>query len=96
MSESSQAEAQVQLTHEAGLHARPSVSLTKLAKQFSAQIQLGLSPEGPWVDAKSIVKIMATRAPQHATLYLRADGSDAEVAVAALVKLVQRDFVDDD
>jgi len=44
------------MRHEVGLHARPSVKLTKLAKAFESRIDLGLSPDGPWIDAKSIVK----------------------------------------
>jgi phosphocarrier protein len=85
-------EAQVIITHDVGLHARPSVKLTKLAKNFSARIYLSLGAEGPWVDAKSIVKVMATKAPKGATLFLRADGEDAKAAIAALVGLVERDF----
>jgi len=94
MSETSRAQATVLLTHEAGLHARPSVSLTKRAKQFRARIQLALAPDGPWVDAKSIVKIMATKAPQGSTLHLRAEGEDADTAIHELVALVERDFED--
>jgi phosphocarrier protein len=86
------AEAKVIITHEVGLHARPSVKLTKLAKGFAARIDLALADSGPWIDAKSIVKVMATKAPKGATLFLRAEGEDAEEAVAALVSLVTRDF----
>jgi phosphocarrier protein len=82
------------IRHEVGLHARPSVKLTKLAKAFESKIDLGLSPDGPWVDAKSIVKVMATRAPKDSTLYFRAEGSDAEAALDALVTLVNEDFPD--
>ena len=85
-------EARVIITHEVGLHARPSVKLTKLAKGFAARIDLAIAEHGPWIDAKSIVKVMATRAPKGATLFLRAEGVDAEDAVAALVGLVQRNF----
>ena len=86
------AEAKVLITHEVGLHARPSVKLTKLAKGFSSSVALALAEAGPWVDAKSIVKVMATKAPKGATLYFRAEGEDAGHAVEALVGLVQRDF----
>lgn len=86
------AEAQVLITHDVGLHARPSVKLTKLAKGFGARIVLAVTEQGPWVDAKSIVKVMATKAPKGATLYIRAEGDDAEDAVEALVDLVRRDF----
>ena len=86
------AEATVLITHEVGLHARPSVKFTKLAKSFAAQVEIALSPEGPWFDAKSIVKVMATKAPRDTTLFFRARGQDAAAAVRALVTLVERDF----
>jgi phosphocarrier protein len=84
----------VLLTHAVGLHARPSVKLTKLAKTFAAAIELGLGEAGPWIDAKSIVKVMAAKAPQDSMLYFRASGPDAAAAVAALVGLVAHDFQD--
>jgi phosphocarrier protein HPr len=86
------AQAQVTITHEVGLHARPSVKFTKLAKSFAAQVQTALSPEGPWFDAKSIVKVMAAKAPRGTVLNLRAEGVDADEAIDALVGLVERDF----
>ena len=90
-----QASATVLLTHAVGLHARPSVKLTKLAKTFGATIELGLSAEGPWIDAKSIVKVMATKAPANTVLFFEAEGEDADAAVSALVDLVNRDFDED-
>jgi phosphocarrier protein len=86
------ANGEVLLTHAAGLHARPSVKLTKLAKTFRAKVELGAGPNGPWIDAKSIVKVMAAKVPQGSRLHLRAAGADADAAVAALVGLVERDF----
>ncbi len=91
-SESTSAEAHVLITHAVGLHARPSVKLTKLAKGFASRIVLALEEGGPWIDAKSIVKVMAAKAPKGSTLYLRAEGDDAGDAIEALVGLVQRDF----
>jgi phosphocarrier protein HPr len=88
------AEGSVLMDHAVGLHARPSVKLTQLAKTFSARIKLGLSEQGPWIDAKSIVKVMATKAPKDTILHFRAEGADAAAAVAALIGLVKRDFED--
>ena len=85
-------EARVLITHNAGLHARPSVKLTKFAKAFSARVELSIGEGGPWVDAKSIVKVMATKAPKGAVMLLRAEGHDAAEAIAALVALVERNF----
>ena len=82
----------VLLTHDVGLHARPSVKLTKLAKTFASRIELALTDEGPWIDAKSIVKVMATKAPQNSVLHFRAEGEDAKRAIDALIALVVGDF----
>ncbi len=92
-----EASGSVLLTHDVGLHARPSVKLTKLAKTFQSSIELGLDggesgSDKTWIDAKSIVKVMAAKAPQGTTLFFRASGVDADKAVAALVALVERDF----
>ena len=92
---SARVERSVLMRHEVGLHARPSVKLTKLAKNFGARIDLGLSAEGPWIDAKSIVKMMAAKAPKNTVLYFRAEGDDAAAALAALITLVERDFTDE-
>jgi phosphocarrier protein len=82
----------VLLTHPVGLHARPSVKLTKLAKTFRSAIEISTTAEGPWIDAKSIVKVMAAKAPKGTILHFRAEGEDAQAAVDALVALVASDF----
>ncbi len=82
----------VVLVNAVGLHARPSVKLTQLAKTFAAQIEFALAPDGPWTDAKSPVKVMRVKAPKGATLYFRADGSDAAAALNAVIGLVAHKF----
>lgn len=82
------------ITHAVGLHARPSVKVTKLAKAFPTSIEIAKAGAGPWIDAKSIVKVMALKVPQHTRLYLRATGDEADAALAAIVALVERDFDD--
>ncbi|MER8465623.1 HPr family phosphocarrier protein [Mesorhizobium sp. M1396] len=89
---SAAAEATVVITHEVGLHARPSVKFTKLAKTFAAEVEIALAANGPWFDAKSIVKVMAAKAPKGTLLHIRAIGDGANDAVDALVELVRRDF----
>src|ERR1700676_4421838 len=90
------AKSSVPLTNSIGLHARPSVKLTKLAKTFAAQIEGAPAAEGPWVDAKSIVKVMAVKAAKGATLHFRAKGADADAALAALGDLVALEFHEDE
>ena len=82
----------VRLIHDAGLHARPAVKLTKLAKKFQAQISIRASATADWINAKSVSKIMALRAARDSVIEIKASGEDAEAAVAALVKLVATDF----
>ena len=85
--------ASVEITNPTGLHARPAVKLTKLAKTFpNAVTHLALAEAGPWIDAKSVVKVMAMKAARGAYLHLRASGAEAEAALAALEALIRRDF----
>lgn len=80
------------LTNATGLHARPSVKLTQLAKSFAASVELALSAQGPWVDAKRPVQVMRAKANKGETLYFRTAGADAKQAVAALIALVDGRF----
>ena len=84
------------LTNSIGLHARPSVKLTQLAKGFAAKVEIATGADGPWNDAKSPVKVMRVKAPNGATLFVRANGEDAADAVAAIVALVERRFDEDE
>jgi phosphocarrier protein HPr len=82
----------VVLTNEVGLHARPSVKLTQLAKRFDANIEFALDASGPWVDAKSPVKVMRFKAAKGATLHFRTTGADASQALAAILALIECGF----
>jgi phosphocarrier protein HPr len=84
----------VRLIHAAGMHARPAVKLTKLAKKFDAQILIRASDAAEWINAKSVAKIMALRAAHGSMIEIKAFGEDAAAAVAALVDLVATDFSD--
>lgn len=85
--------ARIEITNPTGLHARPAVKLTKLAKTFpDAAVQIAVAEAGPWIDAKSVVKVMAMKAARGTFLYLRATGAQAQAAMDALSALVLRDF----
>jgi phosphocarrier protein len=86
------AEGRIVVTHPIGLHARPSVKLTKLAKSFEASVRLRAQDGGEWVDAKSIVRVMAMKVKVGETLEFEAEGADAAATVAALIALVERNF----
>jgi phosphocarrier protein HPr len=80
------------LTNAVGLHARPSVKLTQLAKSFTGTVEFSLSPDGPWTDAKSPVKVMRVRAGKGEMLHVRTEGPDAEAALEAVIGLIRRQF----
>ena len=86
------ARAAVRVTHPTGLHARPAVRLTKMAKGFAAEVRLRPLPDGAWVDAKSLVKVLALKLRSGTEVELEAEGEGAEAAVEALAGLVRRDF----
>ena len=83
---------QVVITNPIGLHARPAVRLTKLARTFNASIHISKGEGEKWVDAKSIVRVVALKAKVGETLFIRAVGPDAQVAVKSLTTLVKQDF----
>ena len=83
-----------ELVNAVGLHARPSVKLTQLAKTFECRVEIALSADGPWVDAKSPVKVMRVKAPRGAVLHVRTSGRGAGAAVDALMALVRGGFRD--
>ena len=64
--------------------------LVELANGFSSKIEV--SNRSLTVDAKSIMSVMRLGAAQGIVLKIRAEGSDAEAAVAALVKLIEDGF----
>ena len=90
-----QARSRAVLTHAGGLHARPAIKLTQLAKRFESKVWIALAKDGPWMDAKSIARVMAMKTPFMATLYFAAEGGDADLAASALAKLVESDFADE-
>ncbi|MDP9088945.1 MAG: phosphoenolpyruvate--protein phosphotransferase [Pseudomonadota bacterium] len=66
-----------------GLHARPAALLARRAKAFGGQISL--AAHGRVADARSVVAIMALGVRHGDELTLRARGSEAAQAVAAIV-----------
>jgi phosphocarrier protein HPr len=77
-----------------GLHARPAVKLTKLAKTFEAAVEIRADDGTVWINAKSPNAVMKLKAGPGLPLHIRASGGDAKSAVDAIVALVDRDFND--
>jgi phosphocarrier protein HPr len=73
-----------------GLHARPAAEFVKSAHQFSADIWV--RKDDLEVNGKSIMGMMMLAAECGSEIVIRAAGSDAEDAVAALHALVDSRF----
>lgn len=75
-----------------GLHARPAVKLTKLAKRFESVVRIRVGDSGEWINAKSPNRVMKLKARHGETLAFETEGPDANEAARALVALVERNF----
>ena len=80
----------VTIANERGLHARAAAKFVKIATRFDAKISVSMA--GTEVCGSSIMGLMMLAAARGATISLVAEGADAEVAVAALVTLVENGF----
>ncbi|WP_431324488.1 HPr family phosphocarrier protein [Rhizobium sp. YTU87027] len=83
---------EVEVKHSVGLHARPSVTFTRLAKSFPCSIEVAVNGSDVWLNGKSIIKIMGARIRKGSVLRIRADGILAEEAIRAMKDLVERNF----
>ena len=80
----------VTITNQRGLHARAAARFVKLAAQFHATIWVVRNDVQ--VSGLSIMGLMMLAAGPGSQIELRAEGSDAEVALEALAALVENGF----
>lgn len=83
------AEKKVTVKLRAGLHARPAALFVQEANKYSSDIFV--EKHGKSVNAKSIMGIMSLAISNGTDVIIRAEGSDAEQAVAKLAELIERD-----
>ncbi len=80
----------VEVVNPLGFHARPAAEFVRLAAAFGSE--LWLEKEGVEVNAKSIMGVLMLAAEAGSKLVIRAQGDDAEDALAALGALVASGF----
>jgi phosphoenolpyruvate-protein phosphotransferase len=81
-----QASRRVRVTHDHGLHARPAAMIATEARRRQSLIEVALGERR--ANARSTVALMSLGVQPGDELILTATGDDAELALAALVKLV--------
>jgi phosphocarrier protein len=77
-----------------GLHARPAALFVQTAKRFTCNVLC--TKDGREADAKSILGILTLGANKGAVVTIRAEGEDEADAVAALKRLVEDNFGEED
>jgi phosphocarrier protein len=83
-------EREVRIANRNGLHARPAAEIVKAASKFRSEVTI--RRDDMEVNGKSIMGVMMLAAEYGTTLWLRANGDDAEQAVDALAALVASRF----
>jgi phosphocarrier protein len=79
--------------HKVGLHARPAAMLYRKAREFKSDITIqNLSRPGSPEVPLSTIYLMQIAVRQGHEIRLRANGEDANEAIAALSKLVSGNF----
>ncbi len=87
------AERQVVVGSRIGLHARPAALFVKAATAQSVRITIRKG-DGPAVDARSILRVLALGAKNGDTVVLQADGDGADEALRAVASVVAEDHDD--
>lgn len=75
---------------EDGLHARPAGTIAKVASQYESQVDI--IAQGKIKNAKSVLSIMSMGLKKADNVTLRVTGSDADLAIDALQKLIENNF----
>lgn len=78
------------IRNKVGLHARPAALFVQTAKQFNSDIKLTCGEQQ--ANAKSILNVLTMGVEQGAVVTVRAEGEDADQALAALTALIENNF----
>jgi phosphocarrier protein len=80
----------MEIKNKLGVHARAAALLVQTVNRFSAQVTV--SKDGQTVDGRSIMGVLMLAATQGSTIEVEAAGQDAEQAIKAIEKLVDKRF----
>lgn len=73
-----------------GIHARPAAMFVKHSSKFKAEVWL--EKDGLKINGKSIMGVMMLAAEKGSEIIISAEGEDEQLAVDALVDLIQDGF----
>ncbi|TAK03391.1 HPr family phosphocarrier protein [bacterium] len=84
----------LEIKNKLGLHARAAALLVQTVNRFSAEVQI--SKDGQVVDGRSIMGVLTLAATKGSKIHIEAKGTDAEKAVRAIEKLVEKKFYENE
>ena len=79
-----------EICNKKGLHARASAAVAKEAQKYNAQITV--SHEGENASAIAVMDLLMLAAYKGCTVEVSADGPDAEIALNAIIALIENRF----
>ena len=80
----------IEIKNKLGVHARAAALLVQTVNKFSAHVTF--SKDGQITDGRSIMGVLTLAATQGSKLQIEANGEDAEQAVRAIERLIDRRF----
>ena len=80
----------IEIKNKLGVHARAAALLVQTVNKFSAQVTF--SKDGQIADGRSIMGVLTLAATQGSKIEVEASGEDAEQAVKAIERLIDRRF----
>jgi phosphotransferase system HPr (HPr) family protein len=87
-------ETKVKITNPQGFHIRPMSAFAETAARYKSNVTV--HKDNLSVNGKSIWELMMLAAEQGTELTIRAQGSDAAEALAALVQVINTPFTEDE
>ena len=83
-------EVRTQIVNRLGLHARAATQLVNCASAFGSEVWILLGDRR--VNAKSIMGVLTLAATRGSEVVIQAEGNDADEALAAIERLIQNKF----
>ena len=88
-------EAVLTVKSEQGLHARPADLFVRAANRYQSKIRIrNLTSDSEYVNAKSILKILALGVYNGYKIQIAAEGADETAAVAEITRLINSNFLE--
>jgi len=80
----------LEIKNKLGLHARAAVLLVQTVNRFTAEVKI--AKDGQVVDGRSIMGVLTLAATRGSKIRVEAKGEDAEEAMRAIERLVEKKF----